>query len=348
MEKTLKEITEIIAGKLDGDSGIVINGVSGIKEANQGEITFIANSRYRSLAEQTRASAIILSKNLQVKTNIPLIRTENPSFAFAKVLGVFSESKISHPAVGIHPSAVIGKNVKLGSNLAIQAHTMIEDNVEIGDEVIIYAGVYIGKGSRIGSNTVLYPHVSVREGVTIGNRVIIHNGTVVGSDGFGYIALENIQHKIPQVGRVIIEDDVEIGANVTIDRARFNKTIIGRGTKIDNLVQIAHNVIIGANSTIVAQTGISGSTVIGKNVILAGQAGVVGHITIGDNCIVGAQAGVSKSLINGSQVVGSPARPFSLAKRMNVCMKRLPEIFKRVAALEKKTEGKDEIAKNHN
>ena len=340
MKKTLKEIAEVIGGELAGDSKIVISGAAGIKEAERGDITFVANSRYKSLVDQTRASAVILPKEFQVKTNISLVRTENPSLAFAKILTIFSSSKTKHLSKGIHPSAVIGKGVKLGNNVIIQAHVVIENNVEIGNGAVIYAGVYLAMGSRVGNNSVLYPHVSVREGVTIGNRVIIHNGAVIGSDGFGYVALEGVHHKIPQIGTVVIEDDVEIGANVTIDRARFDKTIIGRGTKIDNLVQIAHNVIIGPNSIIVAQTGISGSTTIGKNVILAGQVGVVGHITIGNNSVVGAQSGVNKSLPDNSQVLGTPARSFGLTKRMYVYMKNLPELFKKVAALEGKIKGK--------
>ncbi|MEA3560245.1 MAG: UDP-3-O-(3-hydroxymyristoyl)glucosamine N-acyltransferase, partial [Candidatus Omnitrophota bacterium] len=206
MKKTLKEIAEAIGGELTGDSEIVISGAAGIKEAERGDITFMANSRYKSLVDQTRASAVILPKEFQVKTNISLVRTENPSLAFAKILAIFSSGKTKHLSKGIHPSAVIGKGVKLGNNIVIQAHVVIENNVEIGNGAVIYAGVYLAMGSRVGSNSILYPHVSVREGVTIGNRVIIHNGAVIGSDGFGYVALEGVHHKIPQIGTVVIED----------------------------------------------------------------------------------------------------------------------------------------------
>ena len=194
----------------------------------------------------------------------------------------------------------------------------------------------MGQHTKVGKDCIIYPHVSIRERITVGNRVIIHNGTVIGSDGFGFAKLRGIHHKIPQIGTVVIEDDVEIGANVTIDRARFDKTVIGRGTKIDNLVQIAHNVVIGENSIVVAQTGISGSTVVGKNVTLAGQAGLVGHIRIGDNAIVGAQAGVTKSVPPNSFVSGYPARPHQLAKRINAYIQKLPELFKKMSQLEKK------------
>ena len=338
MRISLKEIAEIIDGELTGDFGIVITGVSGIKEAREGDITFIANPTYKSLIDSTQASAIIISAEEQIKADIPLIQTENPSLAFVKVLEIFSREKVNRVAIGIHASAVIGKNVQLGKDLTIQAYAVIEDNVRIGDRGVIYPGVYIGKNVQIGNNTVIYPQVSIRQGVIIGSRVIIHNGTVVGSDGFGYEILNGAHHKIPQLGTVVIEDDVEIGANVTIDRARFDKTLIGRGTKIDNLVQIAHNVVIGPNSIIVAQTGISGSVTVGKNVILAGQVGVTGHLSIGDNSIVGAQSGVTKDIPPDSRVLGSPVRPFNLALRIQAVIKRLPELFKKILNLEKKIE----------
>lgn len=338
MEKTLAEIAKVINGEVLGDSSIVIKGVSGIKEAKAGEIAFVANPKYISLIEETRASAIITSKDVK-KSSKPIIRTENPSLAFAKVVSLFTSNGVKRPC-GIHPSAVIGKNVKLGKQVAIQAYCVIEDGAEIGDQTILYAGAYVGPHTKIGKNCILYPYVSIREKVTIGNHVVIHNGTVIGSDGFGFAKVRGIHHKIPQIGTVVVEDNVEIGANVTIDRARFDKTVIGRGTKIDNLVQIAHNVVIGENSIIVAQTGISGSTVVGKNVTLAGQAGVVGHITIGDNAIVAAQAGVTKSVSPNTCVSGYPAKPHHIAKRINAYVQRLPELFKKVAELEKNRRNK--------
>ncbi len=334
MEKTLAEIAKIIDGEVIGDSSVIIKGVSGIKEAKSGEITFVANPRYLSLINETAASAVITPKDIKQAAK-PIVRTENSSLAFAKIVSLFAPDEIRRPQ-GIHPSAVLGKNVKLGKDAAICAYCVIEDGAEIGEKTTLYAGVYVGQHTKIGRSCTLYPYVSIRERVTIGNRVIIHNGTVVGSDGFGFAKLRGIHHKIPQIGTVVIEDDVEIGANVTIDRARFDKTVIGRGTKIDNLVQIAHNVVIGEGSIIVAQTGISGSTVVGKNVILAGQAGLVGHITIGDNVVVAAQAGVTKSVPADSCVSGYPAKPHHIAKRINAYIQKLPDLFKKVAKLEKK------------
>lgn len=336
MQRTLREIAKFIDGEVVGDEFTVITGVSGIKEANAGDITFLANPKYFSLMNQTRASAIITSRDVE-KTTKPIIRTENPSLAFAKIISFVMPSEVTYPK-GIHPTAILGKKVSLGQNAAIGAYTVVEDNVSIGDNTIIYSGCFIGGNTKIGSATLIYANVSIRERITIGSRVIIHSGTVIGSDGFGFVMIKGLHHKIPQIGTVQIGDDVEIGANVTIDRARFDKTVIGRGTKIDNLVQIAHNVIIGENSIIVAQAGISGSTVIGKNVTLAGQAGLVGHITIGDNAIVAAQAGVTKSVPADTFVSGYPARPHDKAKRVNACIQNLPKLYEAVSALKKKIE----------
>ncbi|MCM8780964.1 MAG: UDP-3-O-(3-hydroxymyristoyl)glucosamine N-acyltransferase, partial [Candidatus Omnitrophica bacterium] len=284
----------------------------------------------------TRASAIITSKEIKSAPK-PIIRTQNPSLAFAKIVSLMSSYQPTHPK-GIHPTAVIGKNVKLGKDVAVGPYTVIEDEASVGDNTIIYAGCYIGYATQIGANTIIYPQVSIRERVVIGNHVIIHSGTVIGADGFGYVTLDGVHHKIPQIGTVVIEDDVEIGANVTVDRARFDKTLIGRGAKIDNLVQIAHNVIIGENSIIVAQVGISGSTVIGREVTLAGQAGLVGHINIGDGAVVAAQAGVTKSVPPHTTVSGYPAKPHQIAKRINACVQNLPRLYKKIENIEKRLE----------
>lgn len=334
MEKTVAEIARIIGGEVVGDGSLVIKGVSGLKEAKPGEITFIANSKYSSLLNETRASCIITAQDAQ-KAAKPIIRAANPSLSFAKVVSLFAPQQIKRPE-GIHPTALIGQGVQLGKNVTIQAYCVIEDEARIGEGTLLYAGVFVGQKASVGRDCIIYPHVSIRERIIIGDRVIIHNGAVIGSDGFGYAQVSGMHQKIPQIGTVVIEDDVEIGANVTIDRARFDKTLIGRGTKIDNLVQIAHNVVIGENSIIVAQAGISGSTLVGKNVILAGQAGLVGHITIGDNAVVAAQAGVTKSVPANTCVSGYPAKPHQQAKRLNAYLQKLPELFKKVAELEKR------------
>jgi UDP-3-O-[3-hydroxymyristoyl] glucosamine N-acyltransferase len=257
--------------------------------------------------------------------------------AFVKVVALFRPAKQRHPR-GIHPTAIVGKGVQLGRGVCLGAYSVVEEDATIGDGSVIYPRCYIGYASAIGKDTVIYPQVVVRENVTIGNRVIIHSGTVVGSDGFGYVTVEQAHHKIPQVGTVIIEDDVEIGANVAIDRARFDKTVIGSGTKIDNLVHIAHNVTIGKNCLIVAQVGISGSTSVGDNVILAGQVGIVGHIKIGDNAVVLAKSGVSKAVPAGSSVWGYPAKEEGFAKRLNAHLNNLPRLSAEVKELKKKIE----------
>ena len=332
MKRTLKEIASIIDGEIIGDKDIVVTGVCGIKEAQKGDLTFIANSRYLSLINHTKAAAIITSKDVESAPK-PIIRTDDPSMAFAKMVSLMAPNERKRPK-GIHPTAVIGEKVKLGRNVAIDPYVVIEDNVEIKDNTILYAGVYVGHHTKIGKNCTIFPYVIIRERVIIGNRVVIYGGTVIGSDGFGFSTVQGVHQRIPQIGSVILEDDVEIGANVTIDRARFDKTLIKKGTKIDNLVQIAHNVIVGEHSIIVAQSGISGSTVIGNNVTLAGQSGIIGHVTIGDNVVVAARAGVTKSISSNACVSGFPAKPHALAKRINACVQNLPDLYKKVQALE--------------
>ncbi|MFH2138438.1 MAG: UDP-3-O-(3-hydroxymyristoyl)glucosamine N-acyltransferase [Candidatus Omnitrophota bacterium] len=334
MEKTLKEIAQLIDGTVVGNESIVITGVCGIKEAKEGDITFVANPKYVSLMDNTFASAIITTVDVK-KSPKPLIVTENPSLAFAKLLSLVSPNE-SMRFKGVHPTAILGKNVKLGKDVSIHPYVVIEDDAAIGDRTVLCCGVFVGSNAKIGNDTIIYPHVSIRERVDIGSRVIVHNGTVIGSDGFGFATVKGVHHKIPQIGTVIIEDDVEIGANVTIDRARFNKTLIKHGTKIDNLVQIAHNVVIGENTIVVAQAGISGSTIVGKNVTIAGQAGVIGHISIGDNAVIAAQSGVTKSIPENSCVSGYPAKPHKKAKRINACVQKLPDLYKLVSKLEEK------------
>jgi UDP-3-O-[3-hydroxymyristoyl] glucosamine N-acyltransferase len=336
MKKSIREIALLVGGEVVGDEGIQISSVNGIRDARQGEITFLANPMYKPLMNTTKASAIITSKEITAAEKT-IIRTDDPSDAFTKVVALFSGNRdaCSIPP-GIHRTAVIGKNVKLGTDVAIGAFVVIEDNSEIGDGAVVFPHVYIGKDCKIGSHSKIYASVTIRENSVIGGRVIIHSNTVIGSDGFGYVQVKGAYQKIPQTGIVWIEDDVEIGSNVSIDRARFGKTFIGKGTKIDNLVQIAHNVYIGENSIIVSQAGISGSSRLGKNVILAGQAGIVGHIELGDNVIVAAQSGVSKSVPANSVVLGSPANPMAEQKKIFALLHRLPELFKAIRELKDK------------
>ncbi len=332
--QSLDRIAKLIRGVVVGDGATRITGMCGIREAKRGDLTFVANSRYLQLLDSTRASAAITSREVK-RAPIPIIQTENPSLAFAKLASLMSPDTQRHPR-GVSPKAVVAKGVKLGTGVAIQPFAVVEEGARIGDRTVVYAGCYVGRNAWVGNDCLIYPNVSIRENVEIGHRVIVHSGTVIGSDGFGFATVKGTHHKIPQTGTVVIEDDVEIGAGVTIDRARFGKTVVGKGTKIDNLVQIAHNVVIGSNCIVVAQAGISGSTTLGNNVVLAGQAGLAGHITIGDNVMVGAQAGVTKSVPANSSVWGLPAKPLAKAKRVNAAMQRLPELYRRVEALEER------------
>lgn len=336
MKKTLGEIARLIGGEVVGDRNLPITGVAGIKEAKEGDITFLANSKYLPLYKSTRASAVIVDRNI-IGNGKPLIRTDNPYLAFARVMRLWEIPRAKSP-IGIHPTAVIEEKVYLGKNVSIGAQVVIEKGAEIGDGVILYPQVYVGYGAKIGANTVLYPNVTVKERAVIGKRVIIHSGTVVGSDGFGFVPHNGTHHKIPQMGRVVIEDDVEIGANVTIDRATFGETLIKRGTKIDNLVQIAHNVVIGENCIIVAQVGICGSVTLEKEVTLAGQVGVVGHLTIGEGTVVAAKSVVTKDIPSHQFVSGYPARDHFLEKKIKAVLPRLPELLRTIQKLQARIE----------
>lgn len=332
---TIQEIADLVGGIVDGDGTKPIKNASGIKEAQSGDITFLANARYQPLLKETNATAVIVPPDVLVPEGKIAIRVESPSLAFAKIMEKLGPPPVTYDP-GIHSTAVIGKNVSLGHGVSVQPYVVIEDEAVIGDDVTIGAGTFIGRQTHIGVRTLIYPKVVIRERITIGSGCIIHSGTVIGSDGFGYATVHGLHHKIPQIGTVVIEDDVEIGANVTIDRARFDKTWIKKGTKIDNLVQIAHNVVICENSIIVAQVGISGSTVVGKNVIFAGQAGSVGHVTIGDNAIVCARAAVTKSVPEGQMVSGYPAIAHNKAKKIQALINRLPKLYEKVLELEKR------------
>ncbi len=331
---SLKNIAELVEGELLGDPHVTITGVAGIKEAKKGDITFVSNVKYLPFLHETEASAVIVSKDVPPNGKA-LVRTANPSVAFTKIIEHFKPSRAVTP-VGVHPTAVVGVGATLGAGAALGPHVVLGEGVTIGARTVLEAGTYIGAGSTIGSDVRIYPNVTVREETEIGDRVIVHSGAVIGSDGFGYETLGGAHAKIPHLGNVVIEDDVEIGANVCIDRGRFQSTRVKKGVKVDNLVQIAHNVVVGENTLLVSQCGISGSTELGKNVIVAGQAGIVGHLSLGDGVIVAAGAGVTKSVEAGMVVLGAPARPISEQKRLFALISRLPELFKEVAEMRKK------------
>lgn len=343
---TVAELAEKLGLAFEGDGSSPIRGIAGIRDAVPGEITFVANPRYASDAAQTKASAVIVAKNWARPCSASaVIRADDPDKAFAQVAGLFAPPAVV-PAPGVHATAVIAKDVQLGKDVSVGPYCVLEPGVKVGDRTILYAGCYLGHGVTVGSDTKLYPHVTVREYCRIGSRNIIHNGTVIGSDGFGYnVDKQGVRTKVPQIGIVVLGDDVELGANVTVDRARFGETRIGNGVKIDNLVQIAHNVVIGDHSVIVAQVGIAGSSEIGAHVTLAAQSGVGGHIVIGDRSIVGARGGVIKDLPAGSFVSGFPARLHVKEMRIHAQIERLPQLKERVGELEKRLQALEQKLK---
>ena len=333
MKKTLKELAEWVGGTLIGEGDVEISGVAPIEEAEPGEITFIANPKYLSNLNETRASAVIVSKDIR-QANKPLLSSGNPYLAFGKILSLYSQKP--YQARGIDSSAFVSPTARLGKDVSVFPSVYIGDRCSIGDRVTLYPGVYVGEESTIGEESILHPNVSVYPRTSIGKRVILHAGVVIGSDGFGYAKDGRKNIKVPQVGSVEIEDEVEIGANTTVDRATLGKTLLRRGVKIDNLVQVAHNVVIGEDSIIVAQVGISGSTKLGSNVTVGGQAGFVGHITIGDNVMIGAQSGVMNDLASNQAYSGAPAIPHRELLRIVASYLKLPDMKKTLSEIEKR------------
>ncbi|MDO9540703.1 MAG: UDP-3-O-(3-hydroxymyristoyl)glucosamine N-acyltransferase, partial [Kiritimatiellia bacterium] len=309
------------------------SNLAGIREADQGDLSFIANSRYVAAAAVTKATAVIVAEDWSRPCSAILIRVKNPDKAFAEAAQWFAPPPVIFPP-GVHPTAIVAESAKLGKDVVIGPYCVIEPEVVIGDRCLVYAGCYIGHGSHIGEDCKFYPQVTIREYTRVGKRTIIHNGTVIGSDGFGYVQEGASRKKIKQIGIVVIGNDVEIGANVTIDRARFGQTRIGNGVKMDNLIQIAHNVTIGDNCVIIAQVGISGSTSIGERTILAGQVGIVGHLEIGSDVIIGAQSGVSKDIPPSTFVIGSPAIPHNKFSTTHAHLMRLPELKEKITLME--------------
>jgi len=327
-------IAQAIGGQLDGTVDPLITGVAGIREAGPGEIAFLAHPRYASYVATTRAHALIVGHDHERgdADGPVLIRVADPYVGFLQTLHLFGSQR-PKPAPGIHPSAIVDPGATVGAGASIGPNVVIEAGAKLGQHVALMAGVYVGADAELGDDVTVYPNVVIRDSVTIGDRVIIHPGAVIGADGFGYVKAGGVQLKVPQLGTVTVEDDVEIGANTTIDRATTGVTRIGAGVKIDNLVQIAHNVTIGANSIVCAQVGVSGSTDIGADVTLGGQAGVGGHLKIGDRSMIGGQAGVTKSVSDDARVSGYPAADHEQALRVQAHTRRLPELVREIRAL---------------
>ncbi len=342
VRKQLKEIAQYIGGTVSGDADLFVSNVRGIDEAGEGDLTFISNPKYKDRLEKTRASAILVSPDI-TSPDKNLIVTEDPYTAMAMVLTLlYPEEPVSE---GLSRDAFIEADAEIAEDVTVYPGVYIGRKARVENRAVLYPGVFVGDEVSIGEDSVLYPNVVVYKRCIIGKRVTLHAGVVVGADGFGFANPGAENRKVLQVGIVQIDDDVEIGANTTIDRGTLGKTWIKRGVKIDNLVQVAHNVVIGENSVIVAQVGISGSTKLGRSVILGGQVGLVGHIAIGDNVMIGAQSGVNEDVPPGQIVSGSPHMPHRNWLRAQACFSKLPEmrktinsLVKRIELLEEKTE----------
>lgn len=342
MEKTLRELSEYVGGTVIGDPSVKIHGVMGIDDAREGYITFVSNDRYIKKINQTQASAIIVSPKLKDATSSLSRKSErnllvctNPYLAFAKLVELLMYKKPIH-ARGIDASARIDKTAVIGQDISIHANVTIGKNTRVGNRVVLYPCVYVGDDCTIGDDTIIHPNAVIYHDTTIGKRVTIHSNTVIGSSGFGYAPDGQGYYKIPQVGAAIIEDDVDVGANTTINRAVLGETIIRKGTKIDSQVVISHNVEVGENSLIVSQVGIAGSAKIGRHVTLAGGAGVVGHIHIGDNVTVGGYSGVTHDIPDNETYLGAPALPIKRMRKCYVIIEKLPEMREYIKTLEKR------------
>ncbi len=323
-------------GELLGDPSQTIRGAASLPEATEGEITFFANPRYAPLLRKTCASAAFVPLDHSGGGPAAQIRVADPAKAFEQVVLRLAPKPIEF-APTIHPTAVMSPDAKLGARVSIQPYAVVEPGVMIGDDTLIGAHSYVGHETTIGPNCLIYPHVTIRERTRIGARVVVHSGAVLGADGFGFELADGKQQKVPQLGIVQLDDDVEIGANTTIDRARFGRTWIQAGAKIDNLVQIAHNVVIGKHTVVAAQTGFAGSSRAGERVMIGGQVGVTGHVEIGDRNLIGAKTGVSKNLpADGGTWWSTPATPLREVKAQIARRHRLEKLFERVKALEKK------------
>ncbi|MGI5820027.1 MAG: UDP-3-O-(3-hydroxymyristoyl)glucosamine N-acyltransferase [Armatimonadota bacterium] len=331
----LAELAERIEGELRGDGDVTITGVGHLEDASEGEITFADGPRVQSLANASRASALIVPPEVAVEHK-PFIVTEDPRLAFSKVLELFAPDR--RPAPGVHPTAVLGANVSLGENVSVGAHSYVGDGAIIGDNTVVHPLAYVGPETLIGSDCEIHPQVYVGPRVRMGDRVMVHAGASVGADGFGYLQTAQGHRKIPQIGTVILEDDVEVGANSTIDRATVAATTIGAGTKIDDQVHVAHNVRMGKNCLLCGQVGIAGSTTIGDNVVMGGQAGVNDHVEIGDNIIIAARASVFGNINEEGIYSGYPAAPHQQQLRAIALTRRLPRLMDRIKELEQTVE----------
>lgn len=335
---TAKQIATVLNGTIEGDSSVEVNNFSRIEEGKPGTLTFLANPKYTHYIYTTNASIVLVNNDFVAEHPIKatLIRCFNAYAALAILLDMVEKSKPQK--VGIEAMTYISETAKLGENIYVGAFSYIAENVEVGNNTKIYPQSYIGDNVKIGDNTIIYPGVKIYSGCTVGNNCIIHSGAVIGSDGFGFAPEDGVYKKIPQMGIVRVEDYVEIGANTTIDRAVMDATIIHKGVKLDNLIQIAHNVEVGENTVMAAQVGISGSTKVGKHCMFGGQVGLGGHITIGDNANIGAQSGIISNIEPNAKILGAPAIPVKDFFRSSIIFPKLPEMYRQIAQLQREIE----------
>jgi UDP-3-O-[3-hydroxymyristoyl] glucosamine N-acyltransferase len=341
----LREIADLLQAEVEGPEAVDIRRVAKIEEAGDGDITFIANPKYEKFLASTRASCVIVSRDLSPPegSRTVLLRVADPYFSFLKVLQAFHPPSPPLPP-GVHATAVIAPTAVLGAGVRIGAHAVIGDRCRVGTRTVIGHGVVLGDDVHVGDDTILYHNATVYAGSRLGNRVTVHSGSVIGSDGFGFAPKAGGSYeKIPQMGIVVLEDDVEVGSNTTIDRATMGETRIKRGAKLDNLIQIAHNVVVGENTVIAAQTGVSGSTKIGAQAMIGGQVGFTGHLDIADGTKIGAQSGVHRSITTpGQTYFGYPAHPYREAFRMQGAVTQLPDLLNTVRELRKTIERQEE------
>ncbi|MBW2119102.1 MAG: UDP-3-O-(3-hydroxymyristoyl)glucosamine N-acyltransferase [Deltaproteobacteria bacterium] len=342
MEIPLKKIAQAVGGKVIGDDSLGITGIDSLGSAGPGSISFFADRRYKENLSKTKACAIMVRKQTELYKG-PQVVVSNPELAYVRVAGLFARPVPRFN--GTSDRASIHESSRVGNNVSVYPYVYIGEDAVIGDDVVLFAGVFIGDRVKIGNRTVVYPNVSILEDCVIGNDVIIHAGTVIGSDGFGFVQDGSTSVKIPQIGIVQIDDNVEIGSNNCIDRAALGKTWIGKGVKTDNLVQVAHNVVIGEDTIVVAQVAIAGSVLIGRQVIIGGQAAISDHVEIGDRVMIGSKSGIAKSVSSGEVVSGTPSMPHRLWLKTSGLIKRLPQFSERLRYLEKKLEELEEKLK---
>ena len=332
MEISLEYLAAILDGRLEGPGDRVVSGLKGMQEAGPQDVAFLANPRYAKFLPQCRAGVVLVRPDQKTPEGLAVIRVADPYLAYAKLLTHATQKPFQ--AKGVHERAVVEASASVGKEVTVEALAYVGQGASLGERVLIHAGAYVGPGVKIGDDTVIHPHVVIYHDCSVGKRCIIHSGTVIGADGYGFVPEGEGYFKIPQVGVVQIDDDVELGALNTVDRAAMGRTWVQRGVKTDNMVHIAHNCVIGENTLLVAQVGISGSTKLGRHVVLGGQTGVGGHITVGDNVQAGAKSGIAQSVPDGDIVSGFPVMPHRLWLRTRSLIRRLPELYQRVTALE--------------